>query len=1524
MRYKLHIILIAFLLILPTVIIFGRTEGLNSFPDEDEPETGSSIIYDGLRLVTRPMKENDLEFFMENEGIAGAGDDYNVMINGTGTGLKPPTLNEWNAIASSFYMVDEVAFASPATLSTVKLHNQSKYFPPIGNQGAEGSCVSWSVGYYTKTWQEAKDQDWNLSGATMGGTWPGQPSAAYQDKIMSPDFLYHQVNNGVDGGSYYSDTIFLCQDTGICSWKEMPYNCYNSTSWPSEAAWREAPLYRSMKNATYYMYVQTNATINNLKTWIDGGNLATISINAYRYDSLVNEVWNNTVQCGSGRNHANTIIGYDDNFGPYQEDGTSRRGAFLVANSWGKGWSGDSNSDGMYWISYECMRKKVQYVFLMTDMIDYEPKAIALFNITHPVREECTITLGIGSKTSPLATKKRYDSFLYDGGAQPFPSNKMAYDITEFAGSVSTFIGYNYFIKVQDGGSSTTGSIQHFSIELFDDYSTGPTHRFTSNDPVVATINGGTVYAEVTATDNDPPSLTEDRTPSSATTGDPLNFTIVVTDNGLMDKVTVEYRSGTGPTFNTTMSDGAGDLWYLNITAPDSLENITYIFHASDKGGNWNETVEKTILMTDNDDPLVYPSVPSKATTGDPLAMRVLVTDNIGVGDVTLEHWYDSGTHANSTMAFLSGDNWTKTLNVENRLGVLHLLIKARDTSGNMKNSQIYDLYVLDNDLPAFGSDLSDTGSTTGETFKLSAAVSDNIGISSVWASYQNSDGFSGNSSMNLAAPGIWEIHLVSPDSTSDISYAFHFNDTSDNWNGTAPGSVSIKDNDLPFFGADSTPAIGTTGETFDFLIEVDDNIQVSAVLLEYWFGSGTHQNVSMSGSGPYSLSIMVPGDSTDELRYLVHASDPSGNWNQTMEAAVAIIDNDLPSYLNDASPSGGTTGDTFRFELTVTDNIGIQDVLVEYWFGEGKHLNSSMTGPSPYILVIDIPLDKLDTLHYLFHAVDEAGNWNSTAQSDVAILDDDPPEIGSDTTPGDGRTGDPFSFAVQVTDNIEVASVFVEYWFGEGEHENASMTGSGFYHLTINIPSDSLETLHYLFWAGDPSGNWNNTLIVDIGIIDDDLPSMYMDMSGPYATTGDGYEINVSAVDNLGIEEVWLVYWFGEGQHSNVSMVRSSSFTFLIAVPADSLDELFYRVHFCDGAGNWNGTYIRNITVNDNDIPIFAKDDPVNETGTGSRFEISIEVTDNIGLSSVKLEYWFGTEGDHAELMMSDEGSIFTAIVDIPVDSLLELHYSITAFDLSGSSNTTQVRDVKVIDTIDPEITSLEDIVVYVGREVRVTILATDNIGIVSYIWEGAPIGVDGSELVWMASEAGSFEVTLSALDDQGNSADASFTITILPIDHDEDEDGMPDLFEEENGLDSKDPEDAILDPDDDGLSNLEEFLNGTAMNNDDTDGDGMPDGWEVRYNLDPKVPSSTNDQDEDGITDLDEYHGGTDPLIPDIVIGPEEENDEPFDLLLPAIILAGIVLAIILVIVLFVVLRKVKKGKQAKGTEEEVMSWD
>lgn len=129
-----------------------------------------------------------------------------------------------------------------------------------------------------------------------------------------------------------------------------------------------------------------------------------------------------------------------------------------------------------------------------------------------------------------------------------------------------------------------------------------------------------------------------------------------------------------------------------------------------------------------------------------------------------------------------------------------------------------------------------------------------------------------------------------------------------------------------------------------------------------------------------------------------------------------------------------------------------------------------------------------------------------------------------------------------------------------------------------------------------------------------------------------------------------------------------------------------------------------------------------------------------------------------------------------------------------------------------------------------------------------------------------------------------------------DYDNDQIPDVWEIEHGLDNTNPVDAQADTDNDGLTNLQEFLNNTLPNHLDSDKDGLNDGEEVKnYHTNPL----NEDTDDDGYTDFKEIDAGTDPLDSDD--HPDKSSDEVCftpgfgtELILIAIILVLIILSL------------------------------
>jgi len=86
----------------------------------------------------------------------------------------------------------------------------------------------------------------------------------------------------------------------------------------------------------------------------------------------------------------------------------------------------------------------------------------------------------------------------------------------------------------------------------------------------------------------------------------------------------------------------------------------------------------------------------------------------------------------------------------------------------------------------------------------------------------------------------------------------------------------------------------------------------------------------------------------------------------------------------------------------------------------------------------------------------------------------------------------------------------------------------------------------------------------------------------------------------------------------------------------------------------------------------------------------------------------------------------------------------------------------------------------------------------------------------------------------------------------------------------------DPTADPDQDGLTILQEYKQGTDPMDFSSGDNGAPDGWWVQSGLNP-FSSKTTDSDNDGLTDADEFYYKTDPWSPDSKTAPGSTPPSP-----------------------------------------------
>lgn len=242
----------------------------------------------------------------------------------------------------------------------------SSQLPPIGDQGQQGSCVAWAIGYYYKSWSEKLEHtSWDLA------------NPVYQ---FSPSFMFNQINIlGI--GALLPSAFDLLQNKGDVDIAEMPYNDNDYATQPTADQFEAAKPYRIPAGWGYFWvnlafgpYSPPNP-IDTAKTWLDSGNMLVFAIPVY-YDfpnfagnpSNPYYVYNGTSAFAGG--HALCICGYDDNANPGGAD-ADRRGGFRAVNSWGSDWNGSSN--GFVYLSYDFAKRYVREAWSMGDVVPDTP-----------------------------------------------------------------------------------------------------------------------------------------------------------------------------------------------------------------------------------------------------------------------------------------------------------------------------------------------------------------------------------------------------------------------------------------------------------------------------------------------------------------------------------------------------------------------------------------------------------------------------------------------------------------------------------------------------------------------------------------------------------------------------------------------------------------------------------------------------------------------------------------------------------------------------------------------------------------------------------------------------------------------------------------------------------------------------------------------------------------------------------------------------------------------------------------------
>lgn len=478
----------------PSITVPGTASGTNV--------TGSTAwdqtigLGPSLSVSSHPLSSQEARNLQSIIGTLDPQKNYDDIVDGHGTGLAPPTSEEWNSSVGNVSVVDSVEsdLIAPSSwdLST------SSYFPAVGNQGTQGSCAAWAATYYDYGYLVAEDSGW--LGASSGNS----------SELLSPAWTYDRVNGGSDRGSYMFDNMEVAATWGVPTLSTMPYNQNDCTSWGSQDAFREAPDHQA--SVVYSLPYNGTSTVVAVKSLVSSGIPVTFAIDANQFNYAFSDgkyIISAADYSSTTVDHAQTIVGFDDHM---TDDGDI--GAFKVVNSWGASWG----NHGYYWITYNAFMKigdLLQLTYLY-DRADYEPSLIAVWHFDSPPTRDASLTLSaINTQTgTDLADVCPY--YFSDKG-HTFPSF-MCYDISALSAYLNDA---NVQVELKVGNSFRTGVISSFKMESYSsEYLPGVAQEISDQSIYVPQTTPGQVY-------NSPP-----------------DYSSVASNTALDDSIDVFYSSG--------------------------------------------------------------------------------------------------------------------------------------------------------------------------------------------------------------------------------------------------------------------------------------------------------------------------------------------------------------------------------------------------------------------------------------------------------------------------------------------------------------------------------------------------------------------------------------------------------------------------------------------------------------------------------------------------------------------------------------------------------------------------------------------------------------------------------------------------------------------------------------------------------------------------------------------------------------------------------------------------------------------
>jgi parallel beta-helix repeat protein len=321
---------------------------------------------------------------------------------------------------------------------------------------------------------------------------------------------------------------------------------------------------------------------------------------------------------------------------------------------------------------------------------------------------------------------------------------------------------------------------------------------------------------------------------------------------------------------------------------------------------------------------------------------------------------------------------------------------------------------------------------------------------------------------------------------------------------------------------ADFTHSVDDKNVSFDASRSYDYDGTI--VSYEWDFDDGN------TGSG---LTIVHTYDGDGEYDVELEVTDDDGKTDTTI---ISVLVDSTPPEVVDNTPETATTGDPFTFNATVTDNVEVNFVNVNYKYGEGSTNSIDLTNTYGDIWEGTIIIEHtLEILHYSIYAEDTYGNGYCCNVRNVTIIDNDLPEITDlKAEPAVQMAGAYVNISAIVIDNIGLSEVNLHIEYPDSSEEVIPIIDNKIgdtYFLNATYIPDGTYSFYIL--AKDTSDNENVSETKTFEIVIGTAPEKPQ-INGPSSGSVDvPIDFQFKTIDGDGHDVYYYVDW-GDGTYED------------------------------------------------------------------------------------------------------------------------------------------------------------------------------------------------------------------------------------------------------------------------------------------------------------------------------------------------------------------------------------------------------